>query len=152
MRSFTTAVKHGVVTPVKGELRPDLLVLVDKPNGETRFSYALLKENKVVAMATLGETEPYQGLPCFQLNYAVEPSYRGRGLALDVSMAAIAELRNGFGRNGVRKWFVEAIVDAENEASLKVAGDLFSDRPSHPKTDEFGNEVFQFIELVDAGE
>jgi RimJ/RimL family protein N-acetyltransferase len=141
------ALANTSIKPRRGELRSDVLVYADKPNGETRLSYALILDRKVVAMATLGGTEAFNGLPCFQLNYAVEPNFRGQGLAIEIARAAIDEARNGLGRNGVKKWVVEAVIDADNTASLSVAKRLFSEQPA-PKRDDAGELVYQFIEIV----
>ncbi len=98
-------------------------------------------------MATLGLTDDIDGLPCFQLNYVVEPVFRGRGLALDIARAAINEAKNGLGRNGVKKWVIEAIVDADNTASLSVAKRLFGQQ-TPLKRDDDGGLVYQFLKEV----
>lgn len=152
MRSFGGAVASGAIKPPPGELYPDILVHADRPNGEMRLSYALIKDGKVVAMATLGEAEPYEGLPCFQLNYAVEPTFRGKGLALEIASAAIDEARNGLHRNGVKRWAVEAVIDADHHASLVVAKRLFQEHPPAPIRNDAGDSVYQFVHIVDADE
>jgi hypothetical protein len=147
MRSFASALSDGSIKPRRGELRSDILVYADRPNGETRLTYALMSDRTIMAMATLGSTDAFNGLPCFQLNYAVEPKFRGQGLALEIAGAAIEEAKNGLGRNGVKKWVIEAVIDADNTASLSVATRLFGQQ-TPPKHDDAGGLVYQFIKEV----
>ena len=152
MRSFGQSVSTEKIKPQLGELRPDILVYSDRPNGEMRLSYALIRDGEVVAMATLGEAEPYEGLKCFQLNYAVEPAHRGKGFALEIARAAIDEVRHGLNRHGVKRWAIEAVIDADHGASLVVAKRLFQEHPAAPVENDAGEMVCQFFQVIDSGD
>ncbi|OQW72056.1 MAG: hypothetical protein BVN33_13860 [Proteobacteria bacterium ST_bin13] len=54
---------------------------VDQPAGAPRYSYALVEDGDVTAVALLALNEPIEGVPTFQLGYAVMESRRGGGRA-----------------------------------------------------------------------
>lgn len=119
--SFQDALTKGLVSPGRGELDPDLLVLVDSPAGEARLTYARVDGGVVTAFAVLVRADPVAGMPCFGIGWAVPAEMRGQGRARDVVHSAIRELRHGLGRNGVTAFHVEAVVGEGNAASRGVA-------------------------------
>ena len=119
--SLQEALTHGSVSMGRGEIDPDLRVLVDNPAGELRLTYARVSEGVVTAFAVLVRADPHEGLPAFGIGWAVPSALRGQRRAQDVVHSAIRELRNGLGRNGVPTFWVEAVVDAGNAASRGVA-------------------------------
>jgi RimJ/RimL family protein N-acetyltransferase len=80
-----------------------------------------LDRKTVKALAMVVMTEPMHGLPCFQLGVAVPAAYRGKGFAKDVVTAAVAELENGLKRNNIPHFYIEAVVNLDNEPSKRVA-------------------------------
>lgn len=65
--------------------------------------------------------------------------------------AAIAEMTHGFKRNGIKQFYVEAIVGATNEASKRAAASVVSGKPKKV-TDKFsGDESYQYLRLVKTG-
>jgi hypothetical protein len=62
--------------------------------------------------------------------------------------AAIAELRNGLGRNGVPAFHIEAIVGTDNLASQHVAAQTLS-RGAAPGINQYsGNPILQYVRKV----
>jgi hypothetical protein len=142
------ALNEGTVAMRRCDGHPDLAVHLDHPLGNPRFTYAAIVRGKVQAIALLTPAEPIDGIPCFQVGYAVVESMRGHGLAKRTASHAIDELRNGLKRNGVNEFYVEAIVAQSNAASIAVARQLLSDDPA-TGTDEHSDEpIFQYAKLI----
>jgi hypothetical protein len=79
LNSFEVSLKGLVLH--RNPVESDLVVHVDKPNGEIRFTHAMLDNELVKGLVNYVQIESYLGLPCFSLGYAVKEKYRGAGLA-----------------------------------------------------------------------
>lgn len=121
LKSFQQAIRAGILDLHRCELDPELFVHADRAGDAMRLTYAYIDGKSVTAFTNLVQTEPYEGLPCFQVGYAVPPTYRNQGRATAVVKAAIAEMVSGFSRNGLPALYVEAIVGRDNLASQRVA-------------------------------
>lgn len=145
LRSFQQALSQGIIAPQRAELHHDLLFLVDDANGETRFSYALVKGDHVVALVTFIPAAPMNSFPCLNAGYAVDEVCRSQGYGKEVTQKAFDELTNGFQRAGVPHLYVEAIVGIFNEHSKKLANSMFSNTPT-PCTDSVsGQPALQYV-------
>ncbi|RUZ19897.1 MULTISPECIES: N-acetyltransferase [unclassified Mesorhizobium] len=144
--SFQKALADGEIFPEHCRLDPDLYVLLDQPAGSPRFTYARIqKDGTVTAIAILAVAEPMQGLPCFQLGYAVPEQCRNQGRAKEVVTAALAELKHGFADANVHTFFVEAVVGADNPVSQAVAAATISTQPE-AGIDKFAEvSVLQYV-------
>lgn len=141
LQSFQGALKSGLITNLqRGALDPKIYVHLDEPNGLPRFTYVRLEGKIVTALVMLVRVEPLDGLPCFQIGYAVPEKYRKQGRARSCIVAAISELAAGLGRNGIPAFYVEAVVGADNEPSMRVAEKVLSSSPK-PITDQFSGEA-----------
>ena len=145
LRSFSQVHAQGGLTLRQGDLDPDVYVYLDRPEGQLRFTYARLHGGTVIATAILGQAEPVDGVPCFDVHYAVMPEHRGQGVATELVRSAISELTNGFVRNGVRDLYFEAIVGAENEASQRVAMKTIAAEGEEAIDEEAEVPVVQFL-------
>lgn len=122
---------------------------MDQPDGNIRLSYVRLDGMKLTAFAVLAVTEPIDGTPCFQIGVAVPEQFRRQGRAKEIMTAALAEMASGFGRAGVKEFYVEAIVSVDNEASNRAAASVLSDDPKSV-TDQFSGEpALQYLRLVE---
>lgn len=119
-----------------GVIDPALFVHLDQPTGSPRFTYVRLDRRTVTALVMFAQVPPLKGLPCFQLGVAVPEKYRAQGRAKEIVTAAVAELQNGLGRNGVAAFYIEAVVGTDNEPSKRVAAATISAAPVSI-TDEF---------------
>jgi hypothetical protein len=126
MQSFEAALKAGEISVHPGVLDAKIFVHMDKPTGEPRFSYVRLDRTLVTAFVVFIPAEPYEGLPCFQVGWAVPKNLRGQGRAADAFKAAVNELWNGMSRNGIREFYVEAVVEQGNVASERLAENVVS--------------------------
>lgn len=146
--SFQQAFDDRELQRQRGEIDRKLFVHADRPQGEVRLSYAYVHRKTITALAIAVRTEPIEGIPCFQLGVAVPEAHRGQGRAKLIVEAAIAEMKNGLARNGIRVFYVEAIVGAHNAPSQRVAAATISDAPKEV-TDQFsGLPAYQYLRKV----
>ncbi|QHO73981.1 hypothetical protein ACH79_16430 [Bradyrhizobium sp. CCBAU 051011] len=148
LTKFQRALRDGDIDLRPGELDPTLVVHLDRPAGTLRLTYARLDGRKVIALAMMVSTEPLNGLPCYQAGVAVAKAHRGKGHAKSITEAAIAEMKNGLARNGVPSFYVEAIVNIENEPSKKVAAATISSSPVAITDHDSGLPALQYLKKV----
>lgn len=145
--SLQREVRRGMPTH-PCDLSPGLRVILDQPNGVTRYTYARIEHGRVKAIALFVHHEPIDGVPCFNVGYAVPEAYRNRGWASEIVEQGIQELRQGFGRHGAKSFHVEAVVGKDNLASLRVASKVISNAPIEGTDSESGEPVFAYTRLV----
>lgn len=143
--AFQSALRDGLVTPQRCELDGELFVHLDHPNGKPRFTYVRMRGETVTSLGVFVVVEPIEGVACFHLGYAVPPEYRGHGFASDLVLAAIAEMRHGFKRAGVKNFCIEAIVGTDNSASQRVAAKLGFGEPSLITDEVSGKPALQYV-------
>lgn len=148
LKSFQEALRSGDISPVPGEIHQDLLVLLDKPNGEMRLTYALEKDAAVVAIAMFIAADPFEGYPCFNSGYAVDESHRSNGFGKEVTSKAFDEMKNGFKRSGIPHLYVEAVISVDNAHSNKLAKSLFSDTPDSCIDSESGQAALHYLKKL----
>jgi RimJ/RimL family protein N-acetyltransferase len=149
LKSFQKAYSANDVVVHTCELDKQLQVHLDRPAGEPRYTYARISPGKAIkAVAIFTMADPHEGLPVFQVGYATAQTYRKKGLAKDVVAAGIAELKNGLGRNGLRAFYVEAIVGMDNVGSQKVAEAVISKEPVRVTDRHSGKPALQFLRRV----
>lgn len=146
---FQQAYNDGLIAPRACALHKELCVLNDEPTpGSPRLTYSLIKDGQVKATVVYVMDDPYQGLPCFGVGYAVALPYRKQGLAAIVLEKSIDEMRHGF-RKLIPKFYIEAIVGVNNVASQKVAARVLSQTPISI-TDQVSNQpALQYFKLIE---
>jgi hypothetical protein len=149
LNSFQEVFETEGILLQRGVIDPELYVHVDHPNGSTRFTYVRLDHRTVTALVMFASVSSYEGLPCFQLGYAVPEKFRAQGRAREIVNAAIAELKRGLTANRVPAFYVEAVVGTDNEYSMRVATATISTTPA-PITDAFsGLPALRYIRKID---
>lgn len=149
LKSFQQALAVNAITVQKSDLDRDMVVHMDRPNGETRLSYARMAGHTVVALVQFIPCDPVEGEPCFNVGWAVAEAYRGKGRAHGAVLAAIKEMQNGFNRAGVNAFWVEAIVGEDNIASQRLAEKVLSG-PVQKATDSYsGDPIVQYLRRID---
>lgn len=130
------------------EIHPEVAVHYDTPNNAARFTYAIFNGRVAQSIALFVMTEPVEGVSCFQMGWATIESARGKGLATNVVSKGLAELKSGMKRNGIDKFFIEAVIAESNIQSIKLADRLFSEK-AKACTDSFsGVSAVQFLEVA----
>ncbi len=148
LEQLQIALDKGVVQLTPCEIHKELGVIADQPNGTPRFTYALMKKGKVQGVSLFALAEPIEGLPCFNIGYAVIENVRGKGIASELVRKGIDKLRNGFKRNGIAEFYIEAVVSVTNEPSNRLASKLISDTPKSGSDCFSGEESFQYVRKV----
>lgn len=136
------------VLPLQSCTVPELFVLVDQPAGKARFSYLAIDGQTVKAIVMLAHISQEDGLPCFQLGYAVAEQYRRKGVARRIVSQAVNQLQQGFARAGHPELFVEAVVDLDNEASKRICEGEFPDAPSQITDSVSGEAARRYLKKV----
>lgn len=145
LRAFQDALRDGLLAPERCELDRDLFVHLDHPNGKPRFTYVRLEGETVTSLGVFVVVEPIEGVACLHVGYAVPPAYRGHGFASDLVLAAITEMRHGFGRAGVKKFCIEAVVGTDNAVSQRVAEKIGFGEPKEITDEVSGKPALQYV-------
>lgn len=145
LKSFEPALRSGEINVQPGEIDPTIGVHLDRPNGEPRFTYARFRNGALAAIAIISLAEPFEGLPCFQMGYAVPQHLRKRGLAKDIARAAIAEFTAGMNRNGITAFYIEAVVGQKNIGSQKVANTIWGEPVKDGLDEHSGEPILQYL-------
>ncbi|WP_233079623.1 GNAT family N-acetyltransferase [Rheinheimera soli] len=132
----------------KCELHPSIRVLLDHPNDTPRFTYAIIEDNKVQAIALFVLTDPVSGTPCFQIGYAVIEKMRNKGVGKKILEEAIEELTHGLSRSSIKEFYLEAIVSTFNEASNKIATKLISAAVKCDKDAYSDEQAYQYLRKI----
>jgi len=148
LMSFQQALLARTIEVQRCELDSNLVVHLDKPNGDPRFTYARIDDGTVVALVMLALVEPYEGLPCFQLGYAVLEGFRNRGFATETVRSSIKELRNGLQRSGGTAFCVEAVVGAANKPSQRVVEKVGFASPEEIVDEFSGEDALQYFMTI----
>lgn len=147
LNELQKAIRRGMPTRPT-EAGTTIRLVVDKPAGVHRYSYAKIEHGRVKSIAILVHHEPINGIPCFNLGYAVPDAYRNRGWAKDILEKAIEEMRRGLGRNGGTSFYVEAVVSRDNIPSQHVASKVISGSPVEGIDSESGEPILAYTRLI----
>src|SRR5438270_6532148 len=123
------ALDANTVRMQRCEIYPGLRVLVDKPNGDLRLTYANVIAGTVQSIAVFVLTKSVGGVSRFSLGFAVNETKRGRGLGKEIVVQAIDEMLRGLTRNGMSAFFVVAAVPESNIPANRIARKVLSDSP-----------------------
>lgn len=151
MKTFEPALKRGELQVEPGRLDPSLIVHRDRPNGEMRISYVKMNGSTVSALAIIVPADPYEGLPVFQIGYAVPQHLRKRGLAKTIAQSAMDEFTSGMAGVGIRHFYFEAIVGVKNVGSQKVAAHVIGGEPKEINDKDSGEPALQYFKEVGSG-
>ncbi|MBP3061996.1 GNAT family N-acetyltransferase [Ectopseudomonas chengduensis] len=146
--SLQREIRRGMQTHPT-EMSPSVRVIHDQPTGIARYTYAKIEHGRVKAISIFVHHEPIDGIPCFNLGYAVPEAYCNRGWAKEIVEQGIQELRLGLGRHGVKSFYVEAVVGKDNLASQRVASKVISDTPVEGTDSESGEAILAYTRLVE---
>lgn len=150
LASFQQAFTAGYIQLQAGVLDPAIYVFMDRPNEEVRLTYVRLKGRTVTALVQFVPTDKVEGEPCFSVGWAVPAKFRGHGRSGEAFLAALKELRHGMSRQGMKAFWVEGVVGADNIASQRMAEKVIS-APTKTGTDKFADvQVVQYLRRIDA--
>ena len=150
LASFQQALDAREINLHTSALDDKLFVHADRPNGVMRMTYVRLDGGRVTAMVQFAQTEPIEGDVCFSVGWAVPEDLRGQGRAANTFIAAVKELRHGFGPHGMESFWVEGIVGVDNKASRRVAEKVISPPVKTAPDGNAGVPIVQYLRRIDA--
>jgi len=127
LKQIAIAIKDSSISLEKGRIFDDVYVHADRPLGVSRVAYVMFSpsvQNQVIARCALVFDRPRDGVPSFQIDWAVLPQYRKNNWGTTVATKALAEFTSGMKTGLPGGFYIEAIVDEENEASKKIGRSL----------------------------
>ena len=148
LNSLQSALNEGLALKTCA-LHPELQMIFDQPNGCKRFTYAMIESGVIKAYATLILGQPLQGKACFSIGYATSQSFQSIGLASEVLEKSIDELKNSLRLNDINAFYIEAVIRADNAASLKVASKVICNTPRSVVDELSGEDSFYYQRLID---
>lgn len=152
MVSFQDALRKGSLKlgPVAGHA--DLFSHFDMPApGEGRLTFVRLADDRRTVRAFLsclwnGEVE---GCPCMAVGYAVPMDLRNQGLAKRILQDVISEQAAQAGKRGLSAIYVEAVIDAGNIPSQRVAEAVLKVERESLTDEASGRPAYRYTKRVD---
>ncbi|MBL7542575.1 MAG: hypothetical protein JNL11_02110 [Bdellovibrionaceae bacterium] len=123
-------------------------LIFDTPAGQSRYSYAKIISNKVLALSIFAMAQPISGLVCFNIGYAVSRSSRGQNLGVEAVSIGISELEVGLKRNNLKEFYIEAVVEETNYYSIVVANKIFGNTGNKIVDASSGKPAFAFQKII----
>lgn len=145
MKSFQEVLKAEGLPLHQGEIDPNIYLHKDNPNGKLRFSYVTLDGLTVTAFVSFVVCNPIEGIPCFNIGYAVPEKYRNQGRAKRIIRSAIIEMKNGISRAGIPTFYIEAIIGKNNQPSKRVAEQIISNQAQEITDQVSGLPALQYL-------
>ena len=127
LKQIAIAIKDGSISLEQGRIFDDLYVHADHPLGVQRFAYVMFSpsvKNQVVARCVIVFDRSREGTPSFQIDWAVLPDYRNKNWGTTIATKSLTEFVSGMKKGLPAGFYIEAIVDEQNEASKKIARSL----------------------------
>ena len=124
-KQFKYAFKNKKIDFEAGQVHKKSIILhKDSPRGEMRLTYGIINpksKRNIMSSIVYILTDPYKGLPCFDVGYSTDTKYRGKGIATRLIKQSIDEMKNGFSKTPMKKFYLEMKIEKDNVASRKVA-------------------------------
>lgn len=124
LRQISIAINNNSISLEQGRIFDDIYVHADKPLDVPRTAYVMFSpsvQNQVIARCVLLYDGVKNNTPSFQIDWAVLPEYRGKNWGKTIAAKAIKEFTSGLGKVLPMGFYIEAIVDADNEPSIRIA-------------------------------
>jgi hypothetical protein len=113
--------------------------------------YILVEDGTTVtAMVNFRPREAIEDTPAYNIELSVPEERRRQGRGQEAVDAALLELRHELARVGVTDFHVEAIVEMDNAASLRIAENSISETRTHPTDLYTGRPAFRYLRTFDA--
>ncbi|MGY3852837.1 GNAT family N-acetyltransferase [Aeromonas aquatilis] len=117
-KAFQKALNNNLIKTDAGAIHKKLRVHMDRPEGQIRFTYALMATGtRIKASCVAVNTDQYKEKPCFDVGVTTLKKFRGKGFGQEVLSKSIDEMKQGFFRNGISEFYLELKVDKDNIAS-----------------------------------
>ena len=108
--------------------------------------YILVEEGTTVtAMVNFRPREPIDGARAYNIELSVPEDRRRQGRGQEAVDAALLELRHEMRRVGINDFHVEAIVEMDNSASLRIAENSISETRTATTDRYTGRPAFRYL-------
>ncbi|CCG85872.1 hypothetical protein [Erwinia piriflorinigrans] len=104
-----------------------------------RYIHAVLENKKVRQTVVLKGNESLDGLPFFCLFYGTHEELRGTGVTVPFIEKILDRFRHDLPCRS-QEYYIETIVDTDNEASLAVASKIFG-KADHDGIDQLSGQA-----------
>lgn len=124
LRQVSIAIQNNAIELHQGRIWNDIYVHPDNANGFPRYTYVMFSptvRNQVIARCVVLFDRAHGPMPIWQIDWAVEKTYRKEGFGLAIAAKSLAEFTAGMKNKFDHGYTIEAIVDEGNEASAKIA-------------------------------
>ena len=108
-------------------------------------SYILVEGKTVTAMVNFRPREPIEGGTAYNIELSVPEDRRRQGRGQDAVDAALLEVRHELASSGVSSFQVEAIVEMDNAASLRIAENSISETRTATTDRYTGRPAFRYL-------
>lgn len=152
LRQVAIAIKSGAIELQKGRFSDDIFVHADSPMGSPRVTYVMfnpLDKKEVISRCVFIFDRVRDGVPVFQMDWAVVPAFKGKRFGIKTATKAMTEFVGGMLPKSENGFFIEAVVDEGNEASIKIARNLIGNEEIifNKAT---GANVYRYLAKIDA--
>lgn len=124
LKQIAIAIKNSAIDIEQGRVSRDIYMHADSPAGTPRITYIMFSptiQNQVIARCVILFDRVQNGIPIWQIDWAVLSEYRNKKFGAAVAQKALMEFISGMSGKLKSGFFIEAIVDEDNEASKKIA-------------------------------
>jgi hypothetical protein len=130
---------------------PHLLACTRSDDDGPVLSYIILEGRHVTAMVNFRpRMSLVHGVPAYNIELAVPEDRRGGGRGKEAVSAALLELRHELTRAGVYAFDLEAIVETDNPASMRIAEETICEN-AVPTTDPYsGKRAFRYLRRLES--
>lgn len=125
------------------------LMFYDEPfEGGRRFSFSKISKKEIQVLSIFGLEDPINEITCYNVGYAVSENHRGKGLALEAVLTGIESLKKKLKEEGLKIFYLEAIVGITNKHSINVAEKIFSSKGIAMPDRESGTPALYFKKII----
>lgn len=124
LRQIIIAIKSKAIQLQQGKIYNDIYVHADQPAGVARFAYVMFSPNvpnEVIARCVVIFDSVRENVALWQVDWAVSEKYRGNNWGKTIATKALTEFCNGLQGKLPGGFMIEAVVDENNPASIKIA-------------------------------
>lgn len=146
LRQIAIAIQKKAISIERGRVSDDIYAHGDRPLGTPRLTYVMFSpsvENQVIARCVIMLDRVEGNTPVWQIDWAVLKAYRSQGYGLSIVAKSLMEFTSGM-KGKTQGYAIEAVVDEENEASLKIARKALGNEKRILK-DSAGHYVHNFL-------
>ncbi|MGP8437845.1 hypothetical protein ACT2FY_39140 [Paraburkholderia fungorum] len=122
--SFQEGMRRGILQLIPVPRQVDLYAHFDQPSpGENRLTYVRLSKDRKTVRTFMScvMNGMIDGIPCMAVGYATPKAFRNQGLAQQLLADVIQEQAKLARKSGFASVYIEAVIDVNNAASLRVA-------------------------------